>query len=68
MARTAVIAGTATAVSGGIRDKQQAGAQQHATAAEQAAAAQQAEIQAQVQRAPSRHSKRQLRHQFRTTC
>ncbi|WP_308467417.1 SHOCT domain-containing protein [Rathayibacter soli] len=49
MARTAVIAGTATAVSGGIRDKQQAGAQQHAAAAEQAAAAQQAEIQAQVQ-------------------
>ncbi|MFI5074345.1 MAG: hypothetical protein ACHP7G_04905 [Actinomycetales bacterium] len=38
MARTAVIAGTATAVSGSIQKKQQAGAAQAQAAAEQQAA------------------------------
>ena len=50
MARTAVIAGTATAVSGGMRNRQQAGAQQQA-AEQQAAAdskAQLADMQAQM--------------------
>jgi hypothetical protein len=40
MARTAVIAGTATAVSGSIRDRQIASAQQQQLAAQQAAAPQ----------------------------
>lgn len=50
MARTAVVAGTATAVAGGVRNRQQAGAEQQA-AEQQAAAdsnAQMADMQAQV--------------------
>ncbi|QWT25203.1 SHOCT domain-containing protein [Subtercola sp. PAMC28395] len=51
MARTAVIAGTATAVSGNVRNRQQAGAQSAAQQQEMAAAQQQAAIDAAAQQA-----------------
>ena len=47
-ARTAVVAGTATAVAGSVAGSQQAKAQQAAAAQQQAAAAQQAQIDAAV--------------------
>ena len=56
MARTAVIAGTATAVSGGVRNRQEASAQQAADAQadqqQQAAAEQAAQAAAAVQPPP----------------
>lgn len=51
MARTAVIAGTATAVSNSVSNKQQAAAQQKQAAAQQQAAQQAAAQQAQIEAA-----------------
>lgn len=51
MARTAVIAGTATAVSGAVAGSMQKSAQQKAAAQQAAADAQQAQIDASVQQA-----------------
>ena len=51
MARTAVIAGTATAVSGAVAGSQQQKAQQKAAAQQAQAAAQQAQLDAAVQQA-----------------
>lgn len=56
MARTAVIAGTATAVSGAVAGSQQKAAQQKAAAQQAEAAAQQAQIDAAVQQAVAQQS------------
>ena len=55
MARTAVIAGTATAVTGAVAGSQQQKAQQKAAAQQAQAAAQQAQLDAAAQQAVAQH-------------